>query len=209
MSKLLAILAVFVLRCAAEPITIVAADSLAQPSDVVGEMRREVERLLAPADLTVDWRSGVAKGEHFARLLVIAFRGDCAPEPLYRSGIEDAQTKRLAWTAVTDDSVLPYATVECVSLRRSLHQGLSSNSSGLRSKLMGRAMGRIIAHEVYHILTKTRRHATSGASKACFGVPDLTADRFSFDSLTLAQMRPSVPAVTDLPPAAGEYESGR
>src|SRR5436190_1790701 len=59
------------------------------------------------------------------------------------------------------------------------------------NQTMGRAMGRVFTHELFHMLAQSKAHHNAGVSKSCFSVADLTSDRFAFDSVTVAQLRPN------------------
>ena len=48
------------------------------------------------------------------------------------------------------------------------------------SLIMGRAMARVVAHELYHMLTGSTAHARSGIARAEYSRDDLTADEFLF-----------------------------
>jgi hypothetical protein len=161
------------------------------PETVLEAMKAEVDRLISPADLTLAWRSGATRGESFQRLVAGRFLGSCVAEPTYAVGQGDL--RRLAHTAVTDGRIQPFASVDCHALRKVLSNRLASGTPAQRDELMGMAMGRVLAHELYHILVGTRDHSANGAAKACFGAADLMAADFSFDGLTLAQLRPARP----------------
>jgi hypothetical protein len=47
-----------------------------------------------------------------------------------------------------------------------------------RDRVLGRALGRVLAHELYHILSGTKRHSARGLAKASFAVDELISDRF-------------------------------
>jgi hypothetical protein len=219
MSKLLSILAVLCLHAPAwgelprlsEPVVIFLRNTAVQPSGALADMRGEVVRLLAPAGVALEWRSAIVKGEHFEHLLTVDFRGSCIPEPLYRAGIADVDVRKLASAAVSDNVVLPFASVECDAIRKVLGPSLSAASSAVRAGIMGKALGRVVAHEVYHMMTRSRAHSTTGAGKACFGLSDLTAAHFTFDNLNLAQLRPATPVTqtTDVREYFDDFVSGR
>lgn len=156
--------------------------------------RAEVARLMAPAGFQVEWKdiSERRPGLDFARLVIVELRGNCAA-PVNLAVPSSVDTRSLASTAIVDGKVLPFSTVQCDSLRKLM----SRTQAG--PGLFGRAMGRVIAHEIYHMLAETRNHASEGVSKSCFSVNDLLAEDFSFDSATLAYLRPPEP---DLAPAA-------
>lgn len=218
MSKLLAFIAVLCLQAAAhaadrsaipEPIVIVLRDAASQPGETLTGMRREVTRLLSPAHLAIEWRTGISPGEHFSGLVTLDFRGTCAAEPLRRAGVSAEDVKRLAWAESDDHRILPFATVSCDAVRKVIGAALSASTSDTRALIMGRALGRVVAHELYHIIAKSARHSGGGASKACFGPAELTRANLSFDPLTLAEMRPLQVPVDDALPFTEESGAAR
>jgi hypothetical protein len=49
-------------------------------------------------------------------------------------------------------------------------------------------MGRVLAHELYHILTQSEEHPGSGLAKARFSGQDLMRSRLEFDAVALDRM---------------------
>ena len=171
-------------------------------------LRDEVARLMESAGFAVEWRNMSERraGEDFAHLATVDFRGSCAVHLATPPVGSAADMRSLASTAVVDGQVLPFSTVNCDALRRVLGPALTNARRDVRSAVFGRAAARVLAHELFHMLAQTKSHGVDGVSKACFGVADLTADRFGFDPATLAQMRP------EQPPQSMEFnpdESGR
>ena len=79
---------------------------------------------------------------------------------------------------------------------------------GRREFLYGRAMGRVVAHELYHILSNEPGHDEDGVAKPSFTTRDVLADQFNFNHATLAkfQARPASPATYDPPANFEEYD---
>jgi hypothetical protein len=169
-----------VLPCSAETLTIFTSGT-AEPADAV---RAEVGRLLEPAGYTVEWKnmSDRKVGEDFANLIVVRYQGACDPKIAPPPGLA---ARPLASTVVTDGRVLPFATIDCDAIR-------SVMGPASRPTHFARAVARVLAHEVYHMVARSKSHAHAGVSKACFGAADLIAEDFAFDRTSLAQMRPVV-----------------
>lgn len=157
-------------------------------------MQTEVARLLEPSGFKVAWKDWQDRqlGVDFARLVSVQLRGDCIATPL-RPTLVSSEPRSLASTAIADGKILPFAFVECETLRSFMASTLHSSPKSRRTELFGRAMGRLLAHEVYHMLVQTRSHQTSGVSKPCFSIADLVAERFHFDESTIEQLRPESP----------------
>ena len=195
MSRLLLSLFAFGTGClmaqTADTLTVLAGDAPALSKTAQSELRDELSRLLRPVGLELDLRSLSSRtsGEDFNRLIVTKFRGTCSAEPLPSGSLSEGRS--LASTAVSDGKVLPFSTVECDTLRRWMSGALATTRKSQRDEVFGRAIARVLAHEIYHILTGTTGHNREGVSKSCFSVADLTSEDFRFDNTTLAQMRPA------------------
>lgn len=155
--------------------------------------RAEVARLMEPAGYTVDWKNLKDRkaGEDYANLVVVELRGTCMA-PMGATERANPKVRALASTSIVDGRVLPFSIVECDSLRAVM----SRTQVGIG--LFGRAMGRVIAHELYHMLTEKTAHADSGVSKSCFSISDLLSDHFEFDHRTLAHLQPQPQKATGL-----------
>jgi hypothetical protein len=158
-------------------------------------LREEVARLMEPAGFTVEWRdiSKRRAGEDFAHLATVDFRGTCSVTQAASPSASIPEVRSLASTAVVDGQVLPFSSVNCDALRKVLAPVFATAPRTDHPIVFGRAVARVLAHELFHMLAQTKSHGTHGVSKACFGIGDLTAERFNFDSGTLAQMRPQQP----------------
>src|SRR5205807_1018754 len=107
--------------------------------------------------------------------------GSCSVDTLPAGGSGYAETPVLAETAVSSNRVLPYVRVNCNRVIRTLAPALQPLSIPLRRVIFGRALGRIMAHELYHILSQRKDHDQTGVAKASFSLEDLTAPRFDFE----------------------------
>jgi hypothetical protein len=181
-----------------------------QPAQPVEEMKREANALLEPAGYALAWRRlPNALGEAVeVPLVVVELRGTCqAP----RRGDELApllNPSSLASTSVVNGDVLPFSWLECGTLSRMLAPALNRFGSR-KDYLYGRAMGRLIAHELYHMLTHTRGHDAGGVAKPYFSAQDILAEHFEFEASTLARFQE--PTAADVTEESGEglEEAGR
>jgi hypothetical protein len=88
--------------------------------------------------------------------------------------------------------VLPFSWVECETLSRMLAPALSKYGVP-QDYLYGRAMGRLVAHELFHILTMSADHDDGGVAKSSFSVRDMLADRFTFEATALTKLESAAP----------------
>jgi len=164
-----------------------------QPAAPIAHMKRELTSLMHSAGYRVEW--GGESNSNF--LVVVELNGKCALPAGYAGLDLPAPTSpALASTNVTDGRVLPFASVNCAAVTRSLATVLSKDAAAQRDFYYGRALARVIAHELYHIVMRTTDHSRTGVSRSCFSTADLVAERFAFESTTLAQMRKPQPVST-------------
>jgi hypothetical protein len=179
-----------------------------QPTQPLDEMKREAAVLMETAGYRIAWRNlrESAGMEVESSVVVLELRGIC-DVPQSPAARLPGGSASLASTAVVNGEVLPFAWLECETLSRLLGPALEKYDSK-QDFLYGRAMGRLVAHELYHILAKTREHGAGGIAKTSFSAKDVLSDRFHFDLTTLAKLREPVSASDDAT-AGGLEETGR
>jgi len=167
--------------------------STGQRAEPVQAMQKEANALMETAGYHLEWRT--LPGDNSiavdAPIVVVELRGNCQSPTGSIPLAPLTRPSALASTAVSDGEVLPFSWVECDTLSRMLAAPLSKYENK-QEFLYGRAMGRLIAHELYHILTKTRHHDTDGVAKPRFSAADVLTEHFSFDTPTLAKLREPV-----------------
>ncbi len=82
----------------------------------------------------------------------------------------------LASTHLSGGHIIPFADVECDRIRSSLRSA-HAESGNTGNLLFGRAMGRVLAHELHHIIDRTRAHTPHGITRKSLSPRDLIADR--------------------------------
>ncbi|MBI3471715.1 MAG: hypothetical protein HY013_10190 [Candidatus Solibacter usitatus] len=152
----------------------------------LGEMKSEVASLLRPIE--IEWRSlddpSHIKGA-FETIVVATFKGGCdADDPLPRGRAAGA----LGWTIQEDGEVLPFAHVDCDRVRKLIAPVVSRDHHRQRHSEFGRAAGLVLAHEMYHILANTTRHAEAGAAREYYSPRELVSGALSFTGRELDRM---------------------
>jgi hypothetical protein len=167
----------------------------------------ELQRVLAPAGLDLEWRTPAEDGKQrqdAGRLVVGSFDGNCSVETLPHSPATPmGQTGVLAETAVSNNRILPYFRVDCTRIIRTLAPTLGHLSVPFRSEVFGRAVARVIAHEIYHILAQTADHEASGLAKSQLSREELISSRFDLSPASLRRMQASFPPGTPGVPSGG------
>jgi len=138
----------------------------------VNEMKRELQDLMRSSGVELTWRNleDISASDSFPSVVVVKFHGTCALTPLAPALSEPAA---LAFTHISNGTVIPFAEVECDTIRSSLN-----STPGARSELLfGRALGRVLGHELHHILQRTRTHTQHGITRKSLSARDLISDR--------------------------------
>src|SRR5262249_21710211 len=156
-----------------------------QPAAPVAIMKRELASLMGTAGYRVQW----GDESRSPLLVVVELNGTCALPLGYPVRTSANSAGALATTAVTDGQVLPFASVSCAALARSLWAPLAGDPTAQRDYYFGRAMARVVAHELYHIIMRTPDHSQNGITRSCFSTNDLMTERFEFEGSVLAQLR--------------------
>jgi hypothetical protein len=169
-----------------------------QPQSPAEEMKREVNALMEDAGYSVSWRSpgDYGQDEGDASVIVSEFQGVCEVPQLGTMMEPPPPGAILASTAVSDGEVLPFISVDCATVARLLAPALPNDAATRRNFLYGRALGRVVAHELFHALTRTREHDEGGVAKHSFRASDILAEHFEFELATLKRFRESVPVVS-------------
>jgi hypothetical protein len=162
-----------------------------QPAVPLDHMKWQLEAIMTQAGFRVEWltqRSGRRESPDAPFLAVVEFEGICARAEA-GSGAGTVQGLSLANTAVSDGHVLPFSTVSCGALNRTLSSALAKYPPSVRDFLFGRAMARVLAHELYHVLAGTTEHAGSGMARTAYSSSDLLSETFHFEPSILALLR--------------------
>ena len=144
----------------------------------IDEMKKEAGKILNTAGYELDWRSLKQNhgNEGFNNVVVVKFRGKCRLEFPALLNPDTVSSVTLASTLVQDGRVLPFSEVQCDQVRRILAYGPPKD----RQKALGLALGRVVAHELYHFLSNTTKHAATGLAAATHDWLDLTLGASTF-----------------------------
>jgi hypothetical protein len=150
-------------------------------------MQEESGLLMRSAGYQLHWLDPLERAEApGTSLIVIELTGACAPaEHAGRA----ADVDRLAFTVVDHGKILPFITVDCAALQKTLASDLGREPRARRDVLYGRAMGRLVAHEMYHIESQNRGHSRDGVAEASVSSRELVAERFDFAPDAVAKLQ--------------------
>ncbi len=160
----------------------------AYSASAIKAMEREVEQILKITGVTFDWRSRQeAADTTFNDLVVMTFKGSCVFNPM---PILYDELGPYAITRTTGGEVQPFGEVDCDHVVSSLHSAMTGDDFGKADLLLGRALGRVVAHELVHMLTKSKQHGREGVEKAALSARQLISESlplsaFDVDRLVL------------------------
>lgn len=151
-------------------------------------MKNEVNKLMKSAGVSLVWHlTKENRGKQaFNGLVVLKFKGTCRAEGWTNPVAGGAPSSNfttlreaapLGETQVASGEVLPFTEVECDRIRQALEYLEPGATVNQRQSALGLALGRVVAHELYHVLARTTRHAASGLAKASETLEDLVSNR--------------------------------
>ncbi len=153
----------------------------ASPAAIL-EMKSELASLMKDVGLQVDWWSPKDRVSGIdGDLVVVDLRGVCTLR--HADALEFPKNlPPLASTAVADGHVLPFTWVDCAALSRFVASSLIPLPATQREFYYGRSLARLVAHEIYHVVTSTTQHESAGVAKAQFTLQELTGEHFEFSA---------------------------
>jgi len=141
---------------------------------IVAAIETQVKTLYRGTDISFYWMEGRDVGPKPSHLLNLHFYGACSG-----AGYEPpSDGLALAWTVKDHGGeVLPFIGLDC-----DLTRGITGQQA---DPIFGRALGYLVAHEIFHALTRTVRHGR-GLMKSKLCTHDLLGNRLAFDAQELA-----------------------
>jgi hypothetical protein len=138
----------------------------------ISEMKSEAQALVKDSGVALSWRrmDQLSSSAAFPRMVVVRLRGVCqmgVPAP--RLPLEAAP---LGFTYILGGEPSPFSDIECDRVRSSLGAQPDRGDPAL-----GRALGRVLAHELHHVIDRTRRHTASGYKRRSLSAAELVAER--------------------------------
>jgi hypothetical protein len=150
-------------------------------------MEQEVARILKSSGVSVDWRSrDEAASATFNDLVVMTFKGSCQFNPM---PVVYDELGPYAITRTTGGQVQPFGEVDCDHVAASLHNAMSGEDFAKADMLLGRALGRVVAHELVHMLTKSKQHGHEGVEKAALSARQLIAESLPLSAFDIDRLQ--------------------
>ena len=150
-------------------------------------MQREATVLFKDSGVHLNWQTRDNIGDHteFHDLIFVRMKGHCDNDDYFMPVDERGP---LGMSYSSDGGVLPFGQVDCDQIKSSLRRSAPLHGGHISDSLLGRAMGRVLAHEMYHMLTNDRGHNSSGISRQHLSADDLTRDTFVFSGAAIRSL---------------------
>jgi len=160
------------------------------PASAWEELRKELALLMNVAGVATQWEDPTSYRDVSGYIVVVDLEGDCSvPFHVEIPPVQDGMP--IGSTATVDNHLLPFVNVNCSVLTALLAPFISDQPEAFREFVFGRALGRVLAHELYHIVTQSGDHLDSGLAKASFSAGDLMKNGFEFDEMALSRISDS------------------
>ena len=156
-------------------------------------MKSELRRLLKPIGITLDLELKADLEPHavFNDLMLFEMKGACTMEPLPVGAVLDERGP-LGMTHSSDGELMPFGEVDCDRVRSSIQEILGSDDPYRHQLQYGFALSMVIAHEMYHIITKSPVHTKSGVTKESLSPQELLNGGLGFPRSAQVELRESL-----------------
>ena len=164
-----------------------------EPSSVsISALDAELESIMAsshlPLQLTV--RTKPLAGSIPGDLVVFKMKGSCSMDNMPVGALSDERGP-LAMTYLVDGDMLPFADIQCDRIRESVQRTLGKGNPQSHQTEYGAALARVMAHELYHMLSKSTIHQTSGLTKKGLSSRELTTGTMTLSDAAITAISPS------------------
>ncbi|MCX6586033.1 MAG: hypothetical protein NTX13_05590 [Acidobacteria bacterium] len=200
----------------AAPVALIVDAPSPLPPGVASSFRQEIDQVFRETGYHFTWidRARMRPEDSFPDLVVLRLQSECRmdapPAPLLPSRV-----RALAWAHRTGDEVLPFIEVDCARVRHMLRVLAHGEPAAAQQEMIGRALGRVVAHELYHVLTGSPAHASVGIAQASLSPTHLVSPTLAFTPREINLLSQRSLAARSLTPAAPDTadeaatESGR
>jgi hypothetical protein len=158
-------------------------------------MEAEAQRIFDTAGLKFDWRlkSDLPAHAQFANVVIFTLSGSCRMD---MTPMLIDERGPLAFTYTSDGEVLPFGEVRCDRVKASLQRSPQSIRAHDWNTTFGMALGRVMAHELYHMLSEQGGHTSEGVTKKSLSAQQLVSGSMRLDPEALQRIHSGLaPAV--------------
>jgi len=149
--------------------------------EVASAFYQEVDLVFRETGYSFSWknRAEMKPEDSFPDLVVLRLKSECRLDAPITSAPQ-GKVQALAWAHRSGDDVLPFVEVDCGRVRNMLRVLGHGQPAGVQHEIMGRALGRVVAHELYHVLTGITEHSHAGIAQAALSASHLAGPALEF-----------------------------
>jgi len=140
----------------------------------VNAMEREAQSLLASSHVRLEWQlqDNLPGHPEFGEMVVLKMSGRCAMDAV--PVIPDELGLPLGMTYASDGEILSFGKIDCDRVRQSVQRVLTGGRHD--DAVLGRALGRVVAHEMHHMLSRSKAHTAQGVTRKSLSSADLARE---------------------------------
>ena len=156
-----------------------------QSPDSLAIMKQELRELLNSDATSFDFITPeqAKPPAYFQSLVSVRLLGSCKVD---NRNVTEITRGPLAFAHASDGRILPFIEVECDRIRRHVRSALWGPDFDRSPFLYGRALARVLAHELYHVLTGRKQHTTTGLTRKALSGFELISDEFQSEEESLS-----------------------
>lgn len=144
-------------------------ESRGMPAAAISAMRAETGRILEPAGVRIRWNETGAESQYEGQARLVVVRLVVAGSPGVALRGADGV---LGVTHMSEGRILPFIDMDVQGVARAI-QRLGGFGRAIHPNEYGRALGRVLAHELYHVLSGNVAHDSDGVAKGALGAAEL------------------------------------
>jgi hypothetical protein len=152
----------------------------------IGAMGREAAHILKKSGVSLLWRVGDPGQSVDGMIVVVKLVGRCDMDGPAAAIL---MTGPLGWSHEANGVVLPFSDLACDNIRGQVQSAQVAGNPLRGNVLLGRAMGRVLAHELYHIVADTSKHADDGVTQSALSARELTSGQLEFRTSDVEAMQ--------------------
>jgi hypothetical protein len=175
---------------------------------VASAFHDEVDLVFRDTGYQFSWvnRAEMRPDDSFPDLVMVRLKSECRLDGSH-SGAPSGKPMALAWAHRSGDEVLPFIEVDCGRVRNMLRVLAHGEPAGVQQEMMGRALGRVVAHELYHVLTGNSSHSHAGIAQASLSALHLAGPALEFTRREVNLLSRRSFAARQIPPSAAAFAS--
>lgn len=152
---------------------------------VLPAMRAEAGKILTPAGVRICWSDADGGGQAAGQRRLVVVR-------LVSAGSAGVAVKGsdgvLAITHMAEGRILPFVDLDVERVGRSIPR-LGGFGRAIQPQEYGRALGRVLAHELYHVLSGSAEHDSEGVAKRALNGLELVKSELNLSAQACRRIR--------------------